>query len=78
MSETWKDSARRSTHRTVLEVARNDDGTYEITFEENVVGSHIPKKWLDDELCAKRGSGGEELASMKRQLEESGRAIVIL
>lgn len=52
MSETWKDAARQSTHRTVLEVATNGDGTYEIIFNEKVIGSRIPERWLDDELCA--------------------------
>jgi hypothetical protein len=78
MSQTRKDSARQSTHRTVLEVAKNDEGTYEIVFNEEVVGSRIPEGWLDEELCAKRGFCGEELVAIKRQLEESGRAVVIL
>jgi len=78
MSQTWKDSARQSTHRTVLEVATNGDGTYEIIFNENVIGTRIPEGWLEDELCAKRGFCGGELASIKRQLEECGRAVVIL
>ena len=78
MSQTGKDSARESTHRTIFEVATNGDGTYEIIFNQKVVGSRIPERWLDDELCRKRGFCGEELASIKRQLDESGRAVVIL
>ena len=78
MSQTRKDSARQSTHRTVLEVTKNNDGTYEIVFNEEVVGSRIPERWLDEELCAKRGFCGEELVSIKRQLQESDRAVVIL
>jgi len=78
MSETWKDAARQYTHGTVLEVAANGDDTYEIIFNQKVVGSRIPESWLDDELCAKRGFCGQELASIKRQLGECGRAVVIL
>jgi hypothetical protein len=78
MSQTREDSARQFTHRIVLEVATNSDGTFEITFNEKVVGTRIPERWLDDELCAKRGFCGEELASIKRQLGECGRAVVIL
>ena len=78
MSQTRKDSARQSTHRTVLEVDKNDDGTYEIVFNDKVVGNRISEGWLDEELCAKRGFCGEELVSIKRQLEECGRAVVIL
>jgi len=78
MSETWKDVARQSTHRTVLEVSANGDGTFDITFNEKVVGSRIPERWLGDELCAKRGFCYEELALIKRQLSQCGRAVVIL
>lgn len=42
MSQTWKDSARQSTHRTVLEVTKGEDGTYDIVFNEEVVGSRTP------------------------------------
>jgi hypothetical protein len=73
MSQTWKDSTRKSTYRIVVEVAANDDGTYEIKLNEEVVGRSIPEKWLDDELCGKRGFCGEELAEIKRQLRESGK-----
>jgi hypothetical protein len=78
MSETWKHARKQSTHRIVLEVAANGDGTFEITSNEKVVGSHVPERWLDEELCAKRGFCYEELASIKRQLDECGRAVVIL
>jgi hypothetical protein len=78
MSQTRKDVARQETYRTVLKVASNSDGTYEICFNGVVVGSHIPESWLDEELCAKRGFCGEELASIKRQLEECGRAEMVL
>src|SRR5947209_13058538 len=56
MSQSWKDSGRQSTLRTVLEVSTNEDGTYQITFNKKIVGSRIPERWLDDELCAKRRS----------------------
>jgi hypothetical protein len=78
MSQTRKDSARQSTHRIVLKVATNDDGTYEIVLNDLVVGSRIPERWLDSELCAKRGFCGEELASIKRQLRECGEAVMTL
>jgi hypothetical protein len=75
MSETWKDSGKQSTNRLVLQVAMNDDGTYEIKLNEEVVGKRIPERWLDEELCGKRGFCGEELAEIKRQLREAGKAI---
>jgi hypothetical protein len=78
MSQTRKDSARKSTHRIVLKVATNDDGTYEIILNEEVVARRIPEKWLDDELCAKRGFCGEELAEIKCQLRDRGQAVLNL
>jgi len=78
MSQTWKDSARKSTRRIELKVAMNDDGTYEIMLNEEVVARCIPEKWLDDELCAKRGFCGEELAEIKRQLRDRGQAVLSL
>jgi hypothetical protein len=76
MSQTWKDSGRKSTDRLVLKVGANDDGTYEITVNDEVVGRRISDKWLDEELCAKRGFCGEELAEIRRQLRESGKAVL--
>ena len=58
MSRTRKNAARQSTQRIVLEVATNGDGTFAITFNGEVVGSRIPKRWLDDELQSEdKGSG---------------------
>ena len=46
MTQTWKDSERQSTHRTVLEVTKNDDGTYRMVFNVEVIGSSITEEWL--------------------------------
>jgi hypothetical protein len=78
MSQTWRDSGRKSTDRIVLRVGANHDGTFEITVNDEVVGTRIADKWLDDELCAKRGFCGEELAEIRRQLRESGKAVLTL
>jgi hypothetical protein len=78
MSQTWKDSTRKSAHRMALEVTRNNNDTYEILFNGEIVGSCTPEAWLDEELCAKRGFCGEELLSIKRQLQEFGRAVIVL
>lgn len=76
MSQTWKDSGRKSTDRIVLKVGANHDGTYDITVNDEVLGSRIAEKWLDEELCAKRGFCGEQLSEIRRQLRESGRAVL--
>ena len=61
MSQTWKESARKSTHRIALEVATNDDGTYDISVNGEVVRQAVPERWLDDELCAKGDSAEKSL-----------------
>ena len=76
MSQTWKYSGRKSTDRIVLKVAINNDGTYEITVNDEVVGKRIAEKWLEEELCAKRGFCGEELVEIRRQLRASGQAVL--
>ncbi len=78
MGRTRKDTARQATYRTELVVFSNADGTYEISLNGVLVGSHIPEEWLEDELCSKRGFCGEKLASIKRQLKECGQAEMIL
>jgi len=76
MSQTWKDSRRKSTGRIVLKVGANSDGTYEITVNDEIVGRRIADKWLDEEIGAKRGFCGKELAQIRRQLRESGKAVL--
>lgn len=78
MSQIWKDSGRKSIDRIVLKVGTNNDGTYEITVNDEVVGRRIAEKWLDEELCAKRGFCGEELAEIRRQLRDSGKAVLVV
>ena len=78
MSQIWKDSGRKSIDRIVLKVGTNNDGTYEITVNDEVVGRWIAEKWLDEELCAKRGFCGEELAEIRRQLRDSGKAVLVV
>ena len=78
MSQTSKDSGRQSTNRLVLKVSINDDGTYQIEVNEEVVGNRVFARWLDDELCGKRGFCGEDLAEIKRKLLDGGKAIFTL
>jgi hypothetical protein len=78
MSQTWKDSGRKSPDRIVLKVGTNNDGTYEITVNDEVVGRRIAERWLDEELCAKGGFCGQELAEIRRQLRESGKAVLVV
>jgi GrpB-like predicted nucleotidyltransferase (UPF0157 family) len=75
MSQTSKDSARNSTQRIVLEVATNDDGTYEITVNAEVVETYF-RKMARRRALRKTRILRQELAEIKRQLRESGKAVL--
>ena len=64
MGQTWKDSTRKATHRTVLEVAANADGTYEIIVNGEVVEAHLRE-------MARRRSFAQNEDSAERSLSIS-------
>jgi hypothetical protein len=74
LSKTRKDSAKGRSYRVELSVVKNPDGTFEVVFNGEQVGTGVPEKWLDTELCTKYGFCGEEYEDILRQLNESGRA----
>lgn len=78
MGRTYKDSRGKRTRTIVLEVLKNDDGTYEIWFNQALVGSRVPERWLEHELCVRYGFCGEEYKDIVHQLEGSGKANVVL
>jgi hypothetical protein len=77
MSKTFKDSARKTTSKSVIEVVANGDGTFEIILNQEVVRTGVEKKWLNDELCVKYGFCGDEFDAIMRQLAECGRASIV-
>lgn len=78
MSDTRKDIAKQAIYKTRLEVSANEDGTFEIIFNGDLVASNLPERWLDHELCSKRGFCGEELRAIKQELMERRRCLRIL
>ena len=78
LSRTDKDSRSKKTTRLVVEVRRNDNGTYELFSKGDLVASEVPDRWLDAELCGRFGLCGEEYQAIARQLNEFGKATVIL
>lgn len=78
MSRTFKDQQSKKTIRFVLEVFRNDDGTYEVFWKGELVRSRVQERWLNEELCVRYGFCGEEYDAIVRQLSECGKATVVL
>ncbi len=76
MSKSFKDSDRKATSRTVLEVVADAHGTFEIILNQKVVRVGVEKKWLNDELCVKYGFCGDEFDAIM-QLAVCGRASVV-
>jgi len=61
----------------VWEVVRNEDGTFEMLHKGKLLHSSIPDKWLEAQL-GRYGLCGEEYKDIRRQLDRSGRAEVVL
>ena len=78
MSRTRKDERFKKTVSIVLEVLKNDDGTYEVFSKGELARSRVPKRWLNQELCVGFGFCGEEYEDIIRQLDDSGKATVVL
>jgi len=75
LGRTHKDERAKKTVTNILEVLKNDDGTYEVLFKGELVRSRVPERWLNQELCARYGFCGEEYDAIIRQLNDSGRAV---
>ena len=78
MSRTRKDERFKKTVRIVLEVLKNDDGTYEVFSKGELARSRVSERWLNRELCGGFGFCGDEYEDIIRQLNDSGKATVAL
>ena len=78
MSRTRKDERHKKTVTIVLEVLKNHDGTYEVFSRGELVSSRVQERWLYEELCVGYGFCGDEYEDIIRQLNDSGRATVVL
>jgi hypothetical protein len=77
-SRTRKDERFKKTRTISLEVLKNRDGTYEVFWRGERVRSRVPERWLDAELCVGFGFCGEEFEDILRQLNDTGKAKVVL
>ena len=78
MSRTHKDERNKKTVRIALEVLKNDGGTYGVFYNGELARSGVQERWLNEELCVGFGFCGDEYLAIIRQLNDSGKATVVL
>jgi hypothetical protein len=78
VSRTHKDEHSKKTATLVLEVFKNSDGTYEVFYKGELVRTRVPEHWLYEELCVGFGFCGDEYEPIIRQLNDSGKATLVL
>ena len=74
MSQTFKDSSKKRSATTELKVIKRKDGAFDLYWDGTVEDHCVPERWLQERLTARHGISGEELATMLRNLDESGEA----
>ena len=75
MGKTWKDS--KKTAKSILEVVKRVDGTFDIFWDGKLRRKSIPERWLPQELCGGFGFCGEEYDSILRAVNQNGKAKVV-
>jgi hypothetical protein len=70
VSRTRKDSNQAT--KTVLELVKRDDGTFDLLLNSKLDRSHIAERWLPDELCVRFGFCGQEYDSILREAKRNG------
>jgi hypothetical protein len=60
------------------EFVRDADGTYSVFHHGELLRRSIPERWFEEEICNKWGFCQSEYAEINRQIEMSGRAVIVL
>jgi hypothetical protein len=60
--------------KTVLEVVKSVDGTFELYVDRKLDRSNISERYLVDELCVRFGYCGQEFETIMKKIAENGRA----
>ena len=76
MSRTRKDSNQTTTTKTVLDLVKMDDGTFDLFLNGRLDRSHVAEKWLPDELCVRFGFCGEEYDAILHDAKQDGRTTI--
>jgi hypothetical protein len=61
----------------VWEIVRKEDGSLDIFHREILLHGSVPDKWLEDQLVD-HGLCGQEYQDIRRQLDQFGRAQIVL
>lgn len=61
----------------IWEVVKGEDGAFNILHKGELLNSSIPDRWLEDQL-ARYGFCGQEYRDIRRQLDQSGKATMIV
>ena len=61
----------------IWEVMKKGDGSFEILHKGELLRGSIPEKWLEAEL-GRYGFCGQEYKDIRDQLEQSGKAKIVL
>jgi len=75
MARTHKDS--KGIAKSVLELTKREDGTFDLFLNHKLDRSRIPERWLEEELCARFGFCGEEYLSILRAVESGGTTEIV-
>jgi len=60
--------------KTVIEVVKTVDGTFELYVGTKLDRSNISDRYLVDELCVRFGYCGQEFEEIMKKIDENGRA----
>jgi hypothetical protein len=76
VSRTGKDSSQ--SRKSVLELVKRDDGTFDLFLNGRLDRTHVAEKWLPDELCVRFGFCSEEYHAILHDAKQDGRIIISL
>jgi hypothetical protein len=70
-------TSNRTRAQNVWEIIKEQNGTFEFFRNGQLLHRAIPDQWLEDQL-GQYGFCGEEYREIRRKLDESGRARIVL
>jgi hypothetical protein len=76
VSRTRKDSNQTTTTKTVLDLVKRGDDTFDLFLNCRLDRGHVTEKWLPDELCVRFGFCGEEYNAILRDAKQDGRTTI--
>lgn len=72
MGRTGAGSKGQDKSALVFEILKRPDGSFDVFRNAELADSHVPDRWLEDQLI-KYGICGKEYRDVRKELEESGK-----